>query len=66
MTKLTLKRSTEVHVDTELSQQDKYDLLDWLLGRMCGNDAAAYGLICKYPSQISLILKNTPTEGPNS
>jgi hypothetical protein len=57
MPKLTLKRSSEVHVDVDLSEQDKYDLLDWLLGEMSGLEADAYAGICKYPCQISKIYK---------
>jgi hypothetical protein len=60
MPKLTLKRSAEVYVDVDLSEQDKYDLLDWLLGEMNGLEADAYASICKYPQQISRIHK-----GPN-
>jgi hypothetical protein len=66
MPKLTLKRSAEVYADVDLSEQDKYDLLDWLLGEMNGYEADAYGGICKYPKQISLIYSNSSTVGTSS
>jgi hypothetical protein len=60
MPKLTIKRSAEVYVDVDLSEQDKYDLLDWLLGEMNGLEADAYASICKYPDQIARISRNKP------
>ena len=52
MVDFTLQRSAEVFVEHELSTEDRFAILDWILGELNGPETDAYPKVTKYPMQI--------------
>ena len=55
MVDFTLRRSAEVFVEHDLSEEDRFAILDWILGELSGLETDRYATICKYPEQIERI-----------
>jgi len=56
MTDFKLVRKAEVTVQSDdLSTEDRYVILNWILGEMNGIEADTYANECLYPEQISRI-----------
>jgi len=65
MVDFTIERYVKVKSATTLSVEDKFEILNWVLGRMTGTEAMQFADRCRYPTQISKIYKRLGDEEPS-